>query len=114
MTIEMPTFITNEINKAMRRAHTFEALFDYLPNHIGETFTCADLRKIYPDFDSHVAGYWLARLGRFGLRVRVNYDEGIVKPEKPIKIYDYYNGKTIAITEYRVNSYTMLGFRAGY
>lgn len=106
----MPRFVTEEIAKAIRRGKTFEAMLDYLPQHIGETITCADLRKQYPEISSHVLAQWLRNPWAFGMNVRVNYKAATIKLEKPIEIYDW-NGTKICITEYKVNSYTILGER---
>lgn len=118
-TSTIPEFVANEIKRAMRRAHTFEAMLDYFANHIGETFTCADLRKMYPDFSSHVAAYWLKDGGKdLGYRIRVNSDDAIIELDDPVMVkncYHYipefnrYMKGTLTITNYRANSYTVMG-----
>jgi len=107
----MPRFVTEEIEKAIRRGKTFEVMLDYLPQHVGETITCADLRKQYPEISSHVLARWLSNSSwALGMNVRVNYKAATIKPEKPIEI-DNWDGTKICITEYKVNSYTILGER---
>lgn len=99
-------------NKAKRCEDTLLFLEEFLPKHIGESFTCADLRALAPGehFDSHMAAYWmLERSWELGVKIEVGRTTIIYDP--PIVVHDDWNGTDATITKKEVNLYTITGKR---
>jgi len=100
-------YAIREIKKYEGYVATHKALLDYLPKHVGESFTCAQLRKLYPGFDSHFAAANLCGYA-YGVKMRCTPKGGVVKLDTPL-VLTFHDGSSFTKTEYKVNLYTIEG-----
>ena len=102
----MTNMVRNEIDRCEKRANTLRLLDTYLRNHVGESFTCRDLReKTGVPVNSNMMAQWL-RLYADVFGVKVSVSETTVSCNPPIKL-NTWDGRVTYLESYEVNLYSV-------
>lgn len=104
----MTNSVKNEIARCETRANTLRLLDAYLRNHVGESFTCRDLREKseLPVSSNVMAAFLNSHPAAFGVRLSVS--QTTIHCETPIKVSSW-GGRVTYIESYEVNLYTVEG-----
>lgn len=100
----MTNYTKNEALKAWRRFATLTFLGEYLPKHIGESFTCRELRAICPDISSNIASQWMtSKSWAFG--VVITSKKETITYDPPLEIWPYWRKDPCFISHTEVKRY---------
>lgn len=102
----MTNVVRNEIRRSEGRANALRLLDSYLRNHVGESFTCRELReKSDVPVSSNMMASWLRNYpAAFGVKVSVS--KVTIPCDPPVKVEEW-GGRVTYIESYEVNLYTV-------